>query len=215
MRCGLVWAFAALLGRYSSWRLVLEIATLVGIVFVIGLHLIIPDIKSWWSGHLLNYLNEMGAVTAWKLTSAQVGLLIKKVVPIASGVAYLVVMIGTLLQLLLARWWQAVLFNPGGLHKEFIHIRVGHFWAVSMLIVIAILFLKTPFIVDLIPVLMLPFMVSGLSLFHLLVSVKKGLLLPLVMIYMGLFLLPLFIMMLLTCTGYLDSWYDFRRRLKA
>lgn len=214
VRCLLVWLFAGILGSSAgSWRLILEISALLGFFMVVGLHLFIPDLKAWWSQQLTHYFREMGIASAWKLTPEKMNLLINKVAPIATGIVYVVVMMGSLLQLLLARWWQAFLFNPGGLRREFIQIRIGRLLALVAMVVLGGVFLKIDFLMDYTPVMLLPFMVSGLSLLHLFVTLNKSLVFPLILVYIGLLFLPVLVVLLLALAGYVDSWVNLRKKI--
>jgi len=176
LRCVLVWVFAIVLRRYGSWRLVLELAVLLGFVVIAGLHLFIPDIHGWWMNHLSGYVKDVSKVTSWKLSAVETQQLIARLVPIATGVTAFVVLFGTWLLLFLARWWQSALFRVGELKKEFIQIRMSRGLAVILLVGVIGIWMKVALLVDFFPLLLLPFMIAGLSILHFLASIKKGLL---------------------------------------
>lgn len=215
LRCVLVWTFAIVLRTYHSWRLVLELATLLGFIVIFGLHLLIPDIQTWWHTQITNYLKEISQVGTLKLPTDETQLLIKRLAPIATGIAGFLVLLGTWIQLLLARWWQSYFFNPGGLRKEFIQIRMGNGAAIIISLVMIAALLRFGVAIDVIPIVIMPFMVAGLSLMHLTLVQNKALLIPAILIYVGLFFLPVLVIVLLTIIGYLDSWFDFRRCIRS
>ncbi|KXS53582.1 MAG: hypothetical protein AWU57_2038 [Marinobacter sp. T13-3] len=115
---------------------------------------------------------------------------------------------------MLARGWQAALYNPGGFRKEFHSLRLSP--------VIAVLCAVTMMIG---PVLGLnslllawaagtPLFLAGLALVHGVVARKQWSVQWLVMFYIALLLLGPSLMMLLLVLAFVDSWLDIRRRIK-
>ncbi len=118
----------------------------------------------------------------------------------------------SLILLMLSRWMQAALFNPGGFQKEFHLLRVEQKVA---LLLVALMMLANFGI--LIPsswmlYLVLPLIFSGLALAHAVVAAKKLSSMWLAALY-ALIMLPL-IADLVVLVALLDSWYDFRSRLQ-
>lgn len=114
--------------------------------------------------------------------------------------------------LMLSRWMQATLFNPGGFQQEFHALRVEQ----KVALILVGLMLLANFNV-LIPqswmlYLVLPLIFSGLALIHAVVAAKKLSSLWLAVLY-ALIVLPL-IANLVVLLALLDSWYDFRKRLQ-
>lgn len=114
---------------------------------------------------------------------------------------------------MLARWWQGLLYNPGGFQQEFHGLRLPP----RMSMALAGLFLAASFGV---PVLagwvlyfVMPLFFAGLALVHGLVGLKK-----LSGLWLGAFYLLLLspvVAQLLTVAALFDSWYDFRQRVEA
>lgn len=114
---------------------------------------------------------------------------------------------------MVARWWQALLYNPGGFRQEFHSLRLPP----QLGMMLAVLFLAASFGV---PVLtgwvlyfVMPLFFAGLALVHGLVGLKK-----LSGLWLGAFYLLLLsplVAQLLTVAALFDSWYDFRRRVEA
>lgn len=215
LRCVLVWVFALVLRKYGSWRLVLESEVLLGFFVILGMHLVLGDVQGWWANHLGTYLGEASKLTSWKLSAADTQNLIDRLAPVATGVATSVLLFGIWLLLFLARWWQSAIFRPGELRKEFLQLRMSRGLAVILAVSAVGIWLKLSFVIDFFPVLLLPFMLAGLSVLHFLVSIKKGLLLLLILMYVGLLFSPFFIVLLLSSVGYFDTWFDFRKRIES
>lgn len=114
--------------------------------------------------------------------------------------------------LILSRWMQAALYNPGGFQKEFHQLRVKH--KVALLLVASIIMANFGILIPTswMLFLILPLMFSGLALIHAVVAAKKLSSMWLAALY-ALIMLPL-IANLVVLMALLDSWYDFRSRLQ-
>ena len=126
------------------------------------------------------------------------------------GVGYMFLAI---VLLMLARWMQATLFNPGGFQKEFHQLHIGQKTALGLA---GLIFLGSYQLV--IPqswvfYFILPLLFSGIALVHAVVVKKKLSSLWLVIFYILLIVLPT-VLQLLVLLALVDSWYDFRSRLQ-
>ena len=118
--------------------------------------------------------------------------------------------------LLLARVWQARMFNPGGLQKEFHGLRFGMAaGAVGLIIVAASVILSNELLVNLAIVVTVVFAFQGLAVLHALAAQLKVHPLVLVCVYCFLILLLPTSVKVLGLLGLADTWLDFRSRLKA
>ncbi len=208
-RCVVVWALAILLRQTHSWSLLLAVLAVIGAVGVAFFHVWIADPVSFWSAKLSIYFLQMAEMLP--LPAADIKANVALIAGFATGLLAFVVVAGIFIQLLLARWWQASLFNPGGLGKEAKMIRVNP-W-VSGVFVLAIIgaCFKQALLVDMMPVLMIPFIVAGFSLLHWWMIHKPQLTWVLVVVYVGFIFFP-YVSMSLALYGMADSWVDFRRR---
>ena len=114
--------------------------------------------------------------------------------------------------LMLSRWMQAALFNPGGFQKEFHGLRVEQ--KVALILVGCMMLANFEILIPQTWMLyfILPLLFSGLALIHAVVAAKKLSSLWLAVLY-ALIVLPL-IANLVVLLALLDSWYDFRTRLQ-
>jgi len=111
--------------------------------------------------------------------------------------------------LMLSRWMQAALYNPGGFQQEFHGLRIEQKVAVGLLIA---MLLAT--FVEVIPeswvfYFIMPLIFSGVALVHGLVGKKKASSMWLVAFYA---LFP-WLTQVLVMAALIDSWYDFRARM--
>lgn len=113
-----VWGLAVSLRRTARPSRSLVLATLFGMMAVAAFHLGTEDPVQWWQ----NMLQEMLKQTIEQLGEAQKAQLLQNLKLIAGlmtggmGAALSASLIGCLL---LGRWWQALLYNPGGFGEEF------------------------------------------------------------------------------------------------
>lgn len=212
LRCAVIWAFAIVWRQYQSVGLILELMVFVGVIAIVMLHIVIPDTAQWWMTELTKYINEVYSASQWKM-NVEPTQLAARLAPVASGILSFFFACTVFLELLIARFWQCVLRNPGAFTKEFLHIRIGRFSAGLAVGMGVLVLLKVMPIVDAFPLVILPFFVAGLSLTHLIVQQKQFLLTPLIVLYMSLFFLPVVVVSVLAVVGFMDSWINFRKKV--
>lgn len=115
---------------------------------------------------------------------------------------------------MLARYWQALLYNPGGFSREFHGFRLSK--GVAALCVLTLMVAP---VVGVNPLLLgwvagLPLLVAGIALVHGVVGLKKASNLWLVVFYALLVVQGFTISLLLMLLAIVDSWLDFRRRIR-
>ena len=111
--------------------------------------------------------------------------------------------------LVLARWWQAKLYNPGGFKQEFHQLRLEPGFAILLAGFIIAALAGIPPLSSWLAILCIPPLLGGLALLHYLVAFKKLSLSWIVMAWLAaLFISPLVILL-----GLLDSLLDFRKRI--
>jgi hypothetical protein len=118
--------------------------------------------------------------------------------------------------LMLARWWQSVLYNPGGFGEEFRSLRLLPGLTVALILVMVACYASgNPYLSTWTVVLVVPFLVSSIALVHWTVARKKLgrnwlVVFYLLMLFFMQFILPVLVIMAVT-----DSWIDLRRRIVA
>lgn len=120
------------------------------------------------------------------------------------------------LVLIIARWWQALLYNPGGFGEEFINLRLGYPAAIigSGLFVLAVLSNKN-LITELAMVSLALFFLQGIAIVHNIARKMKNPIMWLVGFY-AIFLLALLQTLAGICAlGVIDTFADFRSRVQG
>jgi len=134
-----------------------------------------------------------------------------------TGMLIASLVLGVAASLLLARWWQAVVVRPGAFGNEFAELRLGNVFGLVTLGTM----LFTQFgasqshalMAQLAMVLLVPYLLAGLAVLHGLVRQAGRGTGWLVAVYVLLAFVPQ-TALLLAAGGLLDTWIDFRRRLR-
>lgn len=213
----LVWAslastgvvlLAALLLRISaSWEL-----TLLGVVIVSALSVGIIGTATEGAASLEETFQEMlGQMQgrAGQSRSFEFG------EQFVLGLLAWVVAIGAIGSLLLGRWWQALLYNPGGFAKEFQALRIRPVLALALVAGIVVCYFLSSDYAAWGNLLGLPLLLGGVALVHyLLTAAKIGPHWTLIF-YVGLIFLMGPLSMVLLGLGLVDSMVDLRSRWAA
>jgi hypothetical protein len=112
---------------------------------------------------------------------------------------------------LLSRYWQAVVFNPGGLKKELEQCRLSHIMVLLLLFGVVGLLLGWSWVKDFLPVLLMVFaVVGGCVVHHILAKLRSGKW-PLILFYGLIFFFALYVAPFLVVIGVLNSGFDVKR----
>jgi hypothetical protein len=212
----LLWApmiLVALVLRYTrGLATALEAALLISAALVFFYLAVADDPVREWT-ELLNTALA-GLLEAQQLDEANRAAVIEAMARWMTGTLAAAYFLQLAASLFLARWWQALLYNPGGFRQEFHALRLGRWVAVAALPLAAALYVDG--LPELLRYLALPvaaaFFLQGLALAHAqLAAFKAG---PgwLIGIYALLVVAPPYAFTALTTAGYADAWLDFRAR---
>ena len=219
------WAVLPLLG----WASLGDLVPLIMLLGLLGLGLLLRETGSWEFTLLAAIAVGIGTELYFRLQPAVLDVLMVQVqaylqdtmqqtVQIEELRAALLDVIGVvymflaIVLLMLSRWMQATLFNQGGFQQEFHHLRIKH------QVVLGLLGLMLLSSTELVPASWLlywalPLAFSGVALVHAVVKYKQLSRLWLLTFYVSL-LLPL-VMQSLILVALVDSWYDFRGRMRS
>ncbi len=192
-------ALALVLRETESWEFTLLSAIVVGVIVEVYLRMQ-PELLDLLLQRMQEYF-QANQVEGLELSD------IRAFLPSIFGAVYMFL---SVLLLMLARWMQAALFNPGGFRNEVHSLRIEH----KVTLVLVLLMLMADFGV-LIPdgwilYTVIPLLVAGVALVHGLVARRNLSSMWLVAFY-ALLMLPL-AMQLVVLAAIVDSWYDFRGR---
>jgi|GEM_PF-3408283 len=210
----LLFALALLLRAYSSWRLVLEILLLIGIVALVAVHLINPDIAMWWKSHILHIYNSSSVVSAMSIEEkSKLEATAVMYSQMATGILIFYVMLFVVFVLMLGRYWQAIVLNAKEQFiTEVINIRMNKLLAVVALLCAIGFCFKVPLFLDGMFIVFVPFIVAGFSYLHSLSQSRPWISFVLVVFYFGLIIFQYIVAPVIAVLGLIDIGLDLRNR---
>ncbi len=206
-----VWLMAIILRQTRSWLLVVQAVVLLAVITIISLHIADPNISQWWQIHVVQILNQFNELMSNVLTPDVIKNSVVTTAKIATGLQADIIILTNLFNLVIARWAQATLFNPGGLKQELHGFRLDK---TTLIIVgiIGLMLMKVPTIQDCLPTLLLPFVLAGISLIHFYCELTSWDYVLLIVFYILLFLpiTILYVLCFLILVAATDVWINFR-----
>ena len=208
-----VWALAVMLRNSGSPALTVTTAGLMGLAILIGLKVGVADPAAYWA-ELMEPVRQ-GLIKGGILTDAESQALILEVARWMTGAFAATFYFQALLALFLGRWWQSLLYNPGGFGAEFRDLRLGKGLGVLGLALMAFILVKgeNQWAADLLILITPLFLLQGLALIHWLVKAMQANRGWLIGLY-ALFLLALPHAQVLTAgLGLADIWVNVRAKV--
>lgn len=206
-----VLALALLLRQTISLALALQVAVLLACAIVVVIHGVLPDPAAWWRDMLANMVQQ---AQLDKTGLEQMGQVMQSVAPRMTGVVAAALMLSAVFGVVVGRWWQSLLYNPGGFGQEFRNLQLGSRVAYPGVVVLAVSLFASGSIAsvatDLLVVLVVIYAMQGLALAHS-ISIAAGRSVAwLMLVYVLLAILPPFVVVALAGVGFVDSWVNFR-----
>lgn len=208
------WLMAVVLRSTVNLAFAMLAGTALGVAVLLMVYAIHGDPGPWWLERmqmLMEQLQQMGVMTGELSDTGG----LQALSGLMTGIVLASLLLGAICSVILARWWQALLVNPGGLQSEFTGLRLGQAAAVlTLLVMIASRIAEgalSEFAAQAVLLLLVPYLFAGLAVAHGLVrqaGAGRG---WLVALYILLFILPQSTLVV-AGGGLLDTWMDFRRR---
>ena len=209
---------ALVLRSNSSWSMLLDAVAAMGIAGIALFYLLIGDPSQFWQmalGKILELMSSQGGMVEMGQIEQQIPAMAEWM----TGMLAAALVMGLVLSMMLARWWQSLLFNPGGFQQEFYALRQSKIAAFTALVILTLslfdLGVVSNFAGDVMITVVVVYSIVGLALIHALVAGSGKHPAWLVGIYVLLFIMPPQMMMALASAGFADSWLDFRSRLSV
>jgi hypothetical protein len=190
-----------------QWTLLATIAISVACAFSFGL-LMGSEVTAF-----LTTVKAMFAAINSKQQDAQISLDLTE--SMLLGIVATLLAIGSIMSLMLARWWQAGIYNPGGFQKEFHSFKIEAKVAVILVaVLLAGQFMsKSSQIWSDLAV--LPLLIAGIALVHFAVKLLDQGRQWLAFLYVGIILAGKPVTVILLVLGLTDSLIDLRSRLEG
>jgi hypothetical protein len=209
------WLLALVLRSSRSLSLVVMSALVLGLVMIGGQFIQTGDPVAEWQSLLNPFVESLAE--AQLVDTSQQAALVSLMASWMPGIVAAGFFLQLLASLFLGRWWQSLLYNPGGFRSEFHQLRLPKVLAIALLILIGLMFAQTGSDISLVEYVLIllvsAWFVHGLALAHGVVGrlgSSSGWLIGLYMLL--LFALPHTVIVLAT-VGIADAWFDFRARL--
>jgi hypothetical protein len=212
----LTWIFAVIFHRYKSWAVLLQLAAVLGIIAVLGVHTYYThvDIQNWWVGQINYFLKDFKLAETLGIAPKQMQIWAQHFAMFATGVSAVGIALANLLNLFLARWWQSLLNTSIQLRQEYYRIRMNYMASLSLLLIAAAALIQRQLFIDFLPIAVMPFVFAGLSLLHTFCANKKNGALLLTIFYGLSIVLCFYVAILLTLASFADS-FNIKRKINV
>lgn len=202
---------ACVLQQTQRWRSVLEAAVFLGLIAVILVHLLVPDVHGWWVKQLSHYALLLKEQFNFIVNTDRLQLFIK----FATGFQVAFLSFGVLINLVLARSLQSMLYNPGALRSELESVRLSKWDALLLLGISSASLEKIPLAQDAVAIVLLAFVLAGLSAVHATIRLKNSFFKGWFLIFYSLLVVFFpYVSALLIIIALADSCFDFRQYIR-
>ncbi len=209
------WLVSVVLRQTVNLGSAMLTAAALGIVALMLVYGLAGDPAPWWLERLESFEAELDAAGLFP-QGMQAQDLLPDLSRLLTGVVLGSLVLSTICSVLLGRWWQALLVNPGGLRSEFVALRLGQGTGLVTLVLMLVAQFTQGAASDMAAqsamVLLVPYLFVGLAVVHGVVAQTGRGSGWLIAVYIMLAVLPQ-ATLLLAGGGLLDTWIDFRRRL--
>jgi hypothetical protein len=205
---------ALLLRATSSWDRVLLCSVALGLVYGLVLGAVFREPIEAMAGELQKLMPQVLEGVHQQMSVDERARLDSLIAPVLTGLIAALLQVVSLLSLMLGRYWQGLLYNPGGFGREFHVLRLPT--PLAMLLLGGMLLGPNlgPQMAMLTPLCSVPLVFSGIALLHGLVAQGRLAKFWLVGTYITLLLFMQLTYPLLVVLAIVDSLFDFRGRFE-
>ena len=205
-------SLALVLRASESWNRVLLVSIAMGVVFAVVLGTVFAPQIEMLAQALIKVMPSLLGDVYQKLSVDEQAHFASLIAPVLTGLIAALLQIVSVLSLIVGRYWQALLYNPGGFGREFRAIRFPLGLAMLLLAFMLLGPNIGPQMAMLTPLCSVPLVFAGLALIHGLVGQKRLAGFWLVGLYVTLLLFMQLLYPLLVVLAIVDSLIDFRGR---
>ncbi len=210
-----VWLISIVLREGKHLSVAIQIAVILGMVGVLAFYLLVTEPVVMWQS-LLNVMVKPMLASNPDVSIDEVNQSIKVFSHFMTGVIAAASVYGMLFGLFLARWWQAVLYNPGGFKTEYLSLRVHPKVALASLFIVAIALLTPSSVAEICWNISILFIVlyglSGMAVLHSIFLEVKTKRFAVPFLYVTIVLVP-HVIAIVVIVGVIDAWLDLRSKI--
>jgi len=210
---GMVWGLGAVLRYSRSLPNTLVVAGGFGILFVLIIYAVTDPVLMWQQATLEFFapVLEQADEQSRTVLNQQIA----EASQYITGIFAAAIVLNCAVCLFLGRWWQALMYNPGGFQQEFHNLRFGNAFAIFTGIVGIVSFVPAGHISalanELFSVVLILYYLQALAVAHAIVKMKKMSTAWLVALYA----LSIVLLKLIAVIGFVDTWTNFREKVRA
>jgi len=208
-----VWCCAMVLRNTESQAAMTLVAGAFGAIFIVMIYVLVDDVPVWWQSWFNDLLNLITTGDVTGETAARIEQLradVARIAPMLNPLIISFLVLRLITVVLIGRWWQAKLFNPGGFHMEFYTLRLPRFLVYLTMFALAVLLIgdatRLMPVRDLLWLLVIVFLFQGISSVHRLVRGREMSVAWLVAMYGLLVILFPHMIVFVACIGMGDCW---------
>jgi hypothetical protein len=193
----------------ASWQWTLLVIVVVAVISAQGFAILMGSSVTSLVGtaqDLLNAVKSQGQDAQTSIVLSESMLL---------GLVATILAIGSIMSLMLARWWQAGVQNPGGFQKEFHGFSIDAKIAVILIVILVIGQFFSQSAQIWVDIAALPLIIAGIALVHFAVKLFGQGRQWLALLYVGMIMVGKPVTLLLVVLGLTDSLIDLRSRLEG
>jgi hypothetical protein len=210
---GMVWVLGAVLRHTRSLPKTLMVAGGFGILFVLVIYAVTDPVLMWQqaTSEFFAPVLEQADEQSRTVLSEQIA----EASQYITGIFAAAIVLNCAVCLFLGRWWQALLYNPGGFQQEFYSLRLGNAFAIFTGVIGLISFMPVGYISaiagELFSVVLILYYLQAVAVAHSVVHMKKMNIGWLVALYA----LSIVLLKLIAVVGFVDTWANFREKVRA
>ena len=212
-----VWLISTVLREGRNLGIAIELAVLLGIIAVLAFYGYQQQPAQFWSGTLESMMQPMLQNKPDDVSLEQIQQSVQVFAHFMTGAIAAGSVYGLLFGLFLARWWQAVLYNPGGFRAEFLEMKGHSKLAIATVVLIAVSALSSGIIAEMgwnmLIVLFVLYTFIGTAVLHASFAVMKGSRFMVPFLYLTLVMIP-HVMVIIALCGLSDNWLNLRNKIK-
>ncbi len=207
-----MWVLGQVLREMRSLGFAIQSALLFGLMTIGYFYLQSGDPIADWQEVFASLANNFTEAGLYKAVESQQ--LVDELARWMTGFFAASYVLQLVASLLLARWWQSLLYNPGGFQQEFHQLRLSKslVYAGAVLVVVSLLDASGDLLRYLMVVLMAAYLVQGLAVAHGTVKLLGLNRAWLIGVYIMLVITGPQMMVLLSMLGLADIWMNFRAK---
>lgn len=173
--------------------------------FIVAMHMTVGDVVEWWQNWLIEAIKGVPGATLEGFES-------ENTIRLMNGFMSMLFGIILMLTILLARWWQSLLYNPGGFAKEFRELTLPRLLLpAAVAIIILADSVNRVLMSDLFICVLMIYFFQGLAVIHDVLTQRPNTRWWIAFLYICLIFIPQYIITGLALLGVVDGIVKFRK----